>query len=690
MKNKVLILILMFFVSVYSYAQLDRSKKPEPGPAPEIKLGDYESFTLKNGLKVFIVTNNKLPLVAFNLVVDRDPVAEGKNAGYVDAAGQLLRTGTKTRTKDKLDEEIDFIGATLSTSSTGVYASSLKKHVNKLLDLMSDVVLNAQFKQEELDKIIKQTLSNLASAKDDPNAISDRVADAIFYGKDHPYGEVVSEETVNSITLEMCNQFYNTYFKPNISYLAIVGDISKAEAQKLAEKYFGKWQSKEIVKGSFPTPKAPLVNKVALIDRAASVQSVLNLGYPIDLKKGSEDAIKASVMNTILGGSFISRINKNLRETRGYTYGAGSALNADRLMGSFSVSTTVRNAVTDSAITQILEEMKKIRNAKVPDDELKLTQNYLTGSFARSLERPQTVANFAIDIERYGLPKDYYKNYLKNLNAVTPEDILAAAKKYVKPSNMHLVVVGNAADVAKNLLRFSITGKIDYYDIYGNNYDPNIKKVPEGVTVDEVLNKYIEVTGGKENIEKVKDRTMKLTGSIQGMNVVVTISQKYPNKLNQSIDAGAFQQKTIFDGEKGKTEAMGQTTELNEDQVEEMKSNAIDAALDYAKYGFTSELTSLETINGKDAYKVTLTSKVGKKSFQYYSVETGLLIRSISDVSTPQGKVTQTMDMADYREVQGVKYPFKLSQSFGPQTIELTVTSIEVNTGLADELFIAK
>jgi len=690
MKNKFLIIILMLFVSVCSYAQLDRSRKPEPGPAPEIKLGDYESFTLKNGLKVFVVNDNRLPLVAFNLVVDRDPVLEGKNAGYVEAAGQLLRTGTKTRTKDKIDEEIDFIGATLNTSSSGVYASSLKKHVNKLLDLMSDVVLNSDFKQEELDKIVKQTISGLAAAKDDPNSISTRVSNAIFYGKDHPYGEVMSEETVNSITLNMCKEFYNSYFRPNISYLAIVGDITKAEAQKLIEKYFGKWQSKDVPKGNFTTPKSPLVSKVALVDRANSVQSVLRLGYPVELKKGSEDVIKASVLNTILGGSFTSRINKNLRETKGFTYGAGSSLNPDKLIGSFSASTTVRNSATDSAITEIINEMKKIRNEKVTDEELQLTKNYMSGNFARSLENPQTIAGFAIDIERYGLPKDYYKNYLKNLNSVTSDELLAVSKKYIKPNNMHLVVVGNAADVAKNLVRFSITGKIDYYDIYGNTYDPNVKKIPEGVTVEQVLNKYVEVIGGKENVEKVKDRTMKLTGSVQGMNISVTMSQKYPAKLYQSIDAGVFQQKTIFNGEKGKTESMGQVIELNTDQVEELKSNAMDAILDYSKYGYTTELTSLETINGKDAYKVTLTSASGKKSTQYYSVETGFLVRSISQVSTPQGSVMQTTDMDDYREVQGLKYPFKISQSFGPQSIDLTVSSIEVNIGLDDALFEVK
>lgn len=691
MKNKVLIFFLILFVSALSYAQLDRSKKPSAGPAPEIKLGDYESFTLKNGLKVFVVTNKKIPKVAFNLVLDFDPVLEGKDAGYVDAAGQLLRTGTKSRTKDKLDEEIDFIGASISTSSNGVFAQSLKKHTEKLLGLMSDIVLNPNFTQDELDKIKKQTLSGLAAEKDDPSAIASNVRNVLFYGKEHPYGELQTEESVNSISLEMCKNYYDTYFKPNIAYLAVVGDITKAEAQKQIEKYFGKWQSKEVTGKTYENPKMPVVNKIDLVDRPNSVQSVLMLGYPIELKIGSEDAIKVSVLNTILGGSFASRLNQNLREKHAFTYGAGSSFNPDKYVGSFYASTTVRNSATDSAITEILNEIKKIRGEKISNDELQLTKNYMTGSFSRSLENPQTIANFAINIERFGLPKDYYKNYLKNLNAVTSEDLLAAAKKYLKPNNMHILVVGNGDEVAKNITRFSVSNKVEYYDIYGNTYDPSAKKLPAGLTVEQVLNKYIEAAGGKENMLKVKDKTMQLTGTVQGMNLTVTMQQKEPCKLYQLVDAGVFQQKTIFDGEKGKIEAMGQIQEISGDQAEEMKlQGSVHSVLQYDQLGIKTELSGLETINGKEAYKITLTKPSGKKSTQYFSAESGLMIRNVSTVATAQGSFTQTIDMDDYREVEGIKYPFKLTQSFGPQTIELNVTSLQVNTGLSDSLFEVK
>lgn len=689
MKKLLLLMLALAFVNPV-FSQLDRSKLPTPGPASEIKIANYESFELKNGLKVFVIENRKLPRVSFNLVLDVDPILEGSNAGFVSVTGELLRTGTKKRTKDQLDEEIDRLGATLSTSATSIFASGLDRNKEKLMDIVSDIIINSVFKQEELDKIKKQTLSGLATTKDDPNAISQRVSRAIMYGKDHPYGEVETEESVKSINLEMCKNYYETYFRPNVAYLAIVGDINKNKAKQLVEKYLGKWEKKDVPKKSYNTPKAPVVNKVSLVDRPNSVQSVISVGYPIELQVGSEDAIKASVVNIILGGSATGRLFMNLRESKAYTYGAYSSMNPDRLIGSFSASTQVRTSVTDSAITEIINEMKRIRNDKVSDEELQKAKNLLSGSFVRSLESPETIARFAINTARYNLPKDYYKNYLKNLNALTADEVLATAKKYIKPNNLHIIVVGNGEEVAKNISKFSVSNKVDYYDPDGNPFDPSAKKIPAGITAKSVLDKYIEAIGGKDNILKVQDKTTKMKGSVQGFDITITMHQKEPNKLYQLLDAGVFQQKTIFDGTKGYIEGMGQKTDITGEQLEDMKDNSLHSMLNYDERGVKYELTGMETINGKDAYKITFTSPSGKKSTAYYAVDSGLLIRTTGSVSTPQGTLNQTTDMNDYREVQGVKYPFKFVQNMGPQSIELTVTSYEINTGLPDSLFEVK
>jgi hypothetical protein len=508
-----------------------------------------------------------------------------------------------------------------------------------------------------------------------------------MYGKDHPFGELESEETVKNFTLEMCQNYFEIYFRPNVAYLAIVGDINKTKAKQLVEKYLGKWEKKDVPKKVYTTPKAPLVNKVSLVDRSNSVQSVIALGYPVELQIGTEDAIKASVVNLILGGSATGRLFMNLRESKAYTYGAYSSMNPDRLIGSFTASTQVRTSVTDSAITEIISEMKKIRNEKVSDDELQKAKNLLSGSFVRSLESPETIARFAINTARYNLPKDYYKNYLKNLNALTADDILATAKKYIKPNNLHVIVVGNGDEIAKNISRFSINNKVEYYDPNGNLYDPTAKKIPAGVTAKTVLDKYVDEIGGRENILKVQDKTTIMTGTVQGINITVSIKQKAPNKLYQVLDAGVFQQTTVFNGTQGYTEGMGQRTEITAEQLEDMKDNSLHSMLNYEERGIKYELTGMETINGKDAYKITFTTSSGKKSTGYYAVDSGLLIRTSGSISTPQGSFNQTVDMDDYREVQGVKYPFKINQNMGPQAIELTVKSYEINTGIPDSVF---
>ncbi len=686
MKNKILVLMLILFTASISFAQLDRSKRPQPGPAPEVKIGNAYSFVLANGLKVFVVENHKLPEVTFSLVVDSDPIVEGKNAGFVSTAGELLRTGTKNRTKDKLDEEIDFLGASLSTSSSGIFASGLSKYTEKIIGIVSDIILNHDFKQEELEKIRKQTLSGLAYQKDDPDAISKRVSDAVIYGKEHPYGESETEESVKSITLDMCSKYIDTYFRPNISYLAIVGDINKAKAKSLIEKYLDKWEKKDVPSNTYQTPKAPVVTKVDLVDRASSVQSVISVCYPVELPTGSEDVIKAKVANLILGGSATGRLFMNLRESKAYTYGAYSSLNPDKLIGSFSASTKARNSVTDSAITEIMNEMKKIRNEKVSETELQNAKNLLSGSFIRTLEQPATIANFAINIARYNLPKDYYKNYLKNLSAVSVDDVQAVAKKYIKPNNANIVIVGNAQEIAKNISKFSVSGKVDYLDIYGEKYDPNLKKVPEGVTVEQVLNKYIEAIGGKENILKVKDKTTKMSGAMQGMNITMTQSQKAPNRFYQLVDFGVGRQTTVFDGEKGKSSAMGQELNMTPDQIEQMKFGTLYSMLEYAKNNIKTELTGMETVNNKDAYRVTFTYPSGKKATNYYDVNSGLIVRTIAEGAG----ATQTIDFDDYRDVQGIKYAFKMSVGTPNGTIDLITSSVEVNTNPNDTLFEVK
>ena len=691
MKNKILSVALMLLFSIPAFGQLDRSIRPQPGPAPIIKLGHYDKFKLDNGLTVIVVENHRFPVVSFSLRLKYDPILEGNKAGYVNIAGGLLGTATKNRTKDQINEQVDFIGATLFPSASGIYATSLTKHTDKLLDIVSDVLLNPVFKQSELDRLKKRIESSLKASKDNPSAIARNVMNALVYGKKYPYGEITTEKSVKSVTLNECKKFYDTYFHPNIAYLAIVGDITKDKAKNLAEEYFGKWKKQNVTEHKYKTPSKPLTRKIAIVDRESSVQSVINIAYPIKLSIGTQDAITGSVTNKILGGGATGRLFQNLREDKGYTYGAYSRISADQFIGDFDAFCEARNAVTDSAITQLLYEMERISKDKVTNAEITAAKNYLTGQFGRSLENPQTLARYALNIEMYNFPKDYYKNYLKNLNAVTVDDVHKFTKEYIKPNNSYVIVVGNAGEVAKKLKKFSPDGTVNYYDVNAEKYNPSAQKIPAGVTAMSVLNNYIKAIGGEKKLLTVKDRKTVMKGKIQNFAFTLTVIQKAPDKYHSFMDAGVMKQTQVFDGKKGSISAMGRSKVMTPKQIKNMRITAmLFSVFAYKKDDVKKKLTGMEKINGKDTYKVALTFPSGKNITQYYNVSDGLRVKEVSNLKTLRGNFTQTTEYSNYKKVDGIKYPFTISQQMGPQNITMTVASVEVNKGVNDSIFKVK
>jgi len=688
MKN--ILLICLFSVSLcFVQAQNELDKMPNPGPAPEVNIPTPETFTLENGLKVFVVENNKLPRVAFQLLFDRDPVLEGEAAGYVSMAGQLVGTGTESRTKDQIDEEVDFLGADLYTSSTGVYAASLSRYTEKLVELMADVVLNATFTQEEFDKIKKQTISGLAAEKENPDAIAANISNLVNFGPDHPYGEFETPTSVENISLDQCQEYYNTYFKPNIGYLAIVGDITAEEAERLIRQYFGEWEQSDVAEMDYEKPEKPSDTRIALVDRSNAVQSVINVTYPVNLKPGSSDDITASVMNSILGGSFSGRINQNLREDKGYTYGARSYLNPDREIGEFGVSTSVRNEVTDSTLQEIMYELNRIVEQPVLAEELELIKGYMSGSFARSLEDPETVADFAINTERYGLPADYYQNYLKNIDAVRVEDIQEVAQQYITPDKANIVVVGKGSAIADKISSF---GEITYYRPTGEMYEPAKMETPTDITAEQVIANYIEAVGGEEALNNIEDMTMEMSFSQQGMEIAITSQKKNPGKSKTEVVAmGQTFSKTVFDGQKGKQSGMQGESMLEGSALEDARLSAYPVQeMGLAKEGYEIELIGVEEVDGKKAYVIEWVSPLGSVSSHYYDADTGLKLQSVSTTQTPQGEMSQTIKIDGYQEVNGMKFPQALSTQMGPQNVEMSVDSIEINTGLADEEFVVE
>lgn len=667
-------------------AQIDRSKAPQPGPAPEIKIGQPATYTLPNGLKVFVVQNTKLPRVSATLTFNMDGIVEGDKAGLTSMGGELLRRGTTKMNKVQLDEAVDLLGGSLNTSATSASASSLKRNFSKLFALMSDVVLRPSFPAAELEKIRKQSLSGLQAAKENPNAIAQNVVNRLTYGKDHPYGDIETEETISNVKLEDIKNYFATYWKPNNAFLVFVGDIAPAEAQKLATQYFGAWKSGEVPKPTYQTPHPPAKTYIALVDRPSSVQSVITFAAPVPLKPGTPDVIPASVMNNILGAGSTSRLFMNLREKYGFTYGAYSSLNSDRLVGSFTASASVRNEKTDSAVGQFLHEFNRIRTEELSATEVANMKNYLSGSFARSLESPGTIANFALNIARYNLPADYYQNYLKNLAATTPQSVQGVAKKYVLPENMHVVIVGHAKEIAEDLKKY---GDVKYFNVYGQEVAaPSVKTADASVTPQSILQKAVDAYGGAAAIASIKDITMNGTAALQGMNLNVTQKLVVPSAYSQEIGMqGMVLQKRMLKDGKYMVSAQGQQKEADAKEKEEINEEASFIPEQYMlkQTGYQYTLKGIEQVNGKDAYALAVKSPAGREFTNYYDVQTGLLVKKVTVMESPQGSMTISSVLSDYKPFNGVQLPTKLANDIGPMQFEITFNDIKVNSGLKAE-----
>jgi len=676
--KRISIYIILFLVSIgATYAQVDRTKYPEAGPAPQINIGDAETFTLPNGLKVFVVENHKLPRVNYSLVLDRSPLFEGDKAGLTSLVGDMLMGGTQGRTKDQIDEEIDMIGANITFGSASASASSLTKYQNKLLDIFVDILLAPAFPQAELDKLKKQSISGIASEKDDPEAISAKISNVVLYGKEHPYGEFETEKTVGNVQVQDIKRYYDTYFKPNIGYLAIVGDITKKEAEKLTNKYFGNWKKGEVSKQNWPVPSAPQQTNVVLVNRPTSVQSVVKIAYPLALKYNDADAIAVQLLNNILGGGSTGRLFMNLREKRGYTYGAYSSIAPDKIVGNFSANASVRTEVTDSAVYQFLSELKRLDDKTISEEEVASSKAVLSGNFGRSLEQPATIARFAINTELQDLPKDYYRNYLKNLDAVTVEQLNSIAPKYIKPNNAYIVVVGNTDDFQDKLKTY---GAINYYT---NTGEPEVKTAVQdaSVTAEGIINKYLDAIGGRQKLLTVKTLKSVQEAEVQGMKITaeLLVDQTTPVAV-QTMSMGAqVMSKIIIHKDKAVMTMQGKQQEAPAEMFNSLKhALEIFPELNYANNGTQLVLDGITKINDEDAYKVLLTAAGGTKTVNYYSVSSGLKLKS---ESASEGEVEFNV----YKDYNGIKLPAESTVKSPNIPVPLKMVAVEqqINPTLA-------
>jgi predicted Zn-dependent peptidase len=670
------------------FGQLDRSVRPTAAKAPTINIKDSEVFTTSNGITVILSENHKLPTVSIDLVMGSDPRVEGNKAGLSDMAGSLILSGTTNRSKDQLDGEKDYIGASLEASDNSISLSCLTKHLDKGLELFSDVLYNANFPQSEFDRIKKQNESALMSAKSDPGTMADNAEKKVNF-PGHPYGDVMTEASLASITRDDVVNYYKETFTPKGSYLVFVGDISKVQAQKIAEQYFAKWTGNDAFKTTLGDGQFNKGNRVIFVKKPGAVQSVIQVSFPVKMRTGDNNQLPLTVLNGIFGGGgFGTRLMQNLREDKAYTYGCYSTLNITEDGSWLSIGGNFRNEVTDSAIAQILFELDRITNDYVKDDELNLTKSSMAGGFARSLERPQTIARFALNIIRNNLNKDYYQSYLKRLEAVSKEDILLMAQTYFTSKNCNIVVVGNE-EVLEKLKQFDADGKIELLDAFGEQVKETKKA---DISKEQLIDNYIFAvtkTSSKKaaakKLKKVKSVEKKTELSLAQIPFPLSSTDLWvaPNLEGQKLEGqGMVFQKSYFDGKAGGSSSMqAGKKELTADEITaKNKSVGLFPEMNYATSGMTYELVGIESMEKGDAY-VLKVNDGSAETYDYFDTKSFMKIRSTSVRTEGEETVETSAEFGDFKEVNGLLFPHKVSINMGEAAFSGVVKSIVINGG---------
>lgn len=680
MKTKIALLIAVLTLSFSVSAQIDRSIQPKPGPAPKVKLGKAETFTLDNGLKVIIVENHKLPRASASLTIDNKPYVEGDKVGVSQLMGGLLGRGTKNITKDEFNEKVDYLGANVSFYSSGANARSLKKYFSEVLSLMADGVKNSNFTKEEFDKQVKITLDGIKSNEKSVTAVARRVESALIFGKNHPSGEFVTKKSIENISLEDVKNNYNAYYKPNNAYLVIVGDVNTKKIKKQVISLFSNWE-----KGTIPTTTVPAIKNVAhteinFINMDNAVQSEIVIANTINLKLGDKKYYAALLANSILGGGGTARLFMNLREDKGYTYGSYSSIRQSRYAASFRASASVRNIVTDSSVVELQKEINKIRFQKVTAEELKNSKAEYIGSFVMNVQKPSTAARFALNIAMYNLPKDYYENYLANINAVTLQEVQDAAHQLFTGNKARIIITGKGIDVLKNLEKLKY--KINYFD---TNANPTTKPkmnmpIPAGLTATNVIDSYFKAIGGADKVHAIKSIMTSSDAKVQGMEINLTTKIAAPNKTSIIVfGMGQTLSKQIFDGSKGYAEQQGRRTDLTGEKLKEAKENSGLFKDDSYKAG---KLDRIENLDGKAAYVI-----ISGKTEAYYDVKSGLKVKEVVTSKAGGKEVKNPVNFSDYKTVNGIKFPHKISMKMGPMSLEFIVKEIKINEGVTDADF---
>ena len=688
MKKLLILIVALGFIAPLS-AQINRSSIPEAGPMPSIQLKKPVQFELKNGLQVLIVENHKLPRVSIQLSIDTPPILEGEKVGTSSLLSAMIGKGSARISKDDFNEEVDFLGANLSFGALSAYGQSLSKVYPRILELMAQGALNPSFDQEEFEKEKEKIITGLKSNEKSVEAIASRLQQAVAYGKDHPNGEFETPEQIENITIDDITNFYNTYFIPNNAYLVIIGDVEVEAAKKMVKSLFGKWKKSKNPPSYQATAQNTDEVQINFVDMPNAKQSVVAVQSLVDLKMNDEDYLDALLANKILGGGSSARLFLNLREDKAYTYGSYSSIgNSKYDKARFRAYASVRNAVTDSAAVELLNEIDRIQSQLVSDKELADAKANYIGSFIMNIEKPETVARYALNIATEELPADFYETYLSRLEAIDATDVLAAAKKYLDINKTQVVVAGKGKEVLEPLEQLTFKGKklkVNYYDktvvkIERPSYE---EEIPEGVTAQSVIESYLTAIGGRELLTSVEAISYKAKAQTQGMTIEFSVLKTSDQQYKQSLSMmGNVMSEQVFDGENGYMTLRGQKTPIPEEQLDKVIQEAQlfkELKLDFDQV----KMESIEQLGDQKVYKIQL----AEGEYAYYDTQNGLKLMESTLIEMNGQTIENSIKFSDYKTQEGIQFPFIFTQQMGPQELEFKVEELKINPSIQQGSF---
>ena len=699
--RKVIVVSMLVFSSSL-IGQIDRSM-PEAGPAPEIEFKEPYTTKLSNNLTLMVVVNDKLPTASATLIIDNPPILEGDKSGVKDLVTSNMGKGNKFQSKDEFIEEKDFMGSFISYNSSGGSISSLSRYFERTMTMFAQGALYPIFSDEEFEK--EKTKLTEALKIDEKNAasIARRVENIVAYKKDHPRSEYTTEASVSNINITDIDNFYKSYFKPNNAYLVVIGDVNLEGTIALSKKLFEDWKySNELDKmfgegsiNDFEEPEVSDKTTIHIVDVPNATNVEISFQNIIDRKTSDSDYFSGTVANRVLGAGPESRLFSVIREEKGFAYGAYSGLpTSSKTKTKFVARTTVRTEVADSAIVEMHNQLRIMRDNPITDEELSNVKSGYFGEFAMSIENPITIANQALSIRSENLPEDFYKTFLSNLNTVSKDDVMQSSKKFFLIDNAQIVVTGKINDILDNLESIYLDeNKIDviYYDAFGEVIEKPDYSVDASVSVENIINKYIDLIGGKDKLEKVESIEIKGNANLnmQGQSFVLEF-YSLKNNQNQSLATvtagGMVVQRSVFNKYQGYNEVNGQRIPLADAELEQAIINS--ALFSELNYDFsTIELVGTAVVDDQKAYEIKITDN----KTEYYSIESGLKIKEVEIQEIEGNQLSIETTIKEYEEVEGILVPNEINQVTPtlpiPGGITIKFNNIKLNVKTSDSDF---